>query len=485
MSLYLTNSGASLVLAGGGVPTAKGLLAASDFTYIGSFRTDHEYLAYGGLGMGWNPTGNSGAGTLLLAGINTAGQPFAIVEGSPATPTISATGTRLDLPNFTAIQVLTNPTGGVLQAAETATGLDMTLRGVTVAQLPNGQYKLFWGFSPYFTNDTTGIYGIGYSDLDGTNPKGGWRLYGKSVSSNDGPIGSKRVAFNLHTVPQAWADANTGGRAIVAGGIDYQLMGGSCGGHSAYFWAPWVDDPVTYAPSANSSLSVMTGADYTMSEYANPDGKQMEYPAGVQSAGYKPVDHNFFWTKDSFSGLNYVTTSDGRSGFVCAGAIAGLFSSYDLSGNDYQLANNASNTFFPHGVWPDNTQMFWGANGGGVHGQVAGTYRCGLFLYDPADYLAVFANTKNMYDVMAYDWKNIYLDLSYNNTVGVSDGGTDLSSRNQNCINWPNQNWNWLGTWAFHGSAYDPVTRRLYLLQEQFYSNGIASQPAVHVYQVS
>lgn len=460
------SAGSVYVAPPGGGGGGGDLLSASDFTYIGSFKLQHADLEYGGLGMGWRPNGNSGSGSLLIAG-NVSNYRNTIVEMIPATPVISATRTAADLNNATYVQTISDPTNGLITAA----GGAMYLRGVSAITLPDDSEKFVFGFSKYFNSGLTNQYGLGYCDPNGSNTKGGWRLSG---------VGTQRVASNMSVVPQAWADANTGGRAIVSGGIDYQIMGASAGGHSAFFWAPWVDDAVDYAPSANSELSVEIGADYAMGEYANPSGQQMEYPLGVQTAGWKPTDHNFFWTSDSHGGCQYVVTSDGRAGFVVPGAVAGLFSSYYLADDLWTPALNSNDTFFPHGVWAENTQMYYAAAVSPAHGQVAGQFRCGLFLYDPADYLAVMASTKNQYDVTAYDWVNAYDTLSLSGTVGVSDGGVGANAH----INWPNNNWNWKGDWRFTGSAYDPITRKLYVLQEQFYSNGVASFPAVHVWQV-
>lgn len=451
----------------GGGGSGGGLLSAADFSYIGSFKLQHADLEYGGSGMGWRPNGNGGAGSLLVAG-NVSNYRNTIVEMIPPTPVVSATRTATDLNNATHVQTIADPTGGLITAA----GGGMWLRGVTAITLPDDSEKFAWGWSKYFNSGGGNYYGLGYCDPNGANVKGGWRLAG---------LNTQRVAANLSVVPQAWADAHTGGRAIVGGGLDYQIMGASCGGHSAFFWAPWVDDDVTYAPAANAELSVETGADYPMSEYANPSGQQMDYPAGVLAAGWKPTGHNFFWTSDSHGGCQYVTTSDGRSGFVVPGSVAGMFSSYNLADQYWTPALNANPTFFPWGVWAENTEMYYAAALAYSHGQIAGQFRCGLFLYDPSDYLAVMAATKNQYDVTAYDWVNAYDTLSLGGTVGVSDGGEGAS----NHINWPNNNWNWKGDWRFMGSAYDPIARRLYVLQEQFLSNGSASFPAVHVWEIA
>lgn len=471
MSVLLGNSGASVILgsSGGGVVRrgGGGLVTSADFTYIGSFKAQHADLSYGGTGMGWRPNGNGGSGTLLLAG-NISNYRNTIVEVIPPTPVVSATRTVADLNNITHVQTISDPTGGLITAA----GGGMYLRGVTAVTLPDDSERFMWAFSKYFNSGGTSYYGIGFCNPDGSSPAGGWRLSG---------LNTQRVAQNLSTVPQTWADTNTGGRNVIGGGLDYQIMGASCGGHSAFFFAPWVDDPGDYTPAANAELTVEIGADYPMSEYANPSGQQMDYPAGVFSAGWKPSGHSFFWTSDSHGGCQYVTTSDGRSGFVVPGSVAGMFSSYNLADEYWTPALNSNDTFFPHGVWAENTHMYYAAPQGYSHGQVAGQFRCGLFLYDPADYAAVINATKNQYDVMAYDWVNVFDTLSLGGTVGVADGGEGGT----NYVGWPTNNWNWHGRWRFMGSAFDPVTRRLYVLQEQFYSTGSTSYPGVHVYQVA
>jgi hypothetical protein len=400
-----------------------------------------------------------------------------IVEFVPATPVISATRTRADLNNATYVQSYTDPTGGWL-----ATEGGNVLRGVTVAQLyPGGPYKLFVAFHHYF--DSTNHYGFGYCDLDdltGTTYKGGWRV-------ENAP--SQKASFNLSTVPWAWANANTGGRNLMSGGTDQQLMAGSVGGHSAFFWSPAVDDPVTYAPATNSTLTSVYGPDYPMSEGPNASGQQMMYPDSIVTAGWKPVSHGFMWTTDVHGGHQYVTTSDGRAGFVCPGTVGGMFSGYDLSGNPYLEADDTKSNFFPHGVWPNGTDMYWAANTGSTHGQVAGMFRCGLFFYDPDDFAAAIAGSINHYAVRAYGWKDTYADLSLNGTVGVSDGGTNLSGYNDNCVGWPNTNWNKDGTWPMFGSAYAPNKGEagkgglLYIISPSFYRDG-DDWPMIHVYQV-
>lgn len=467
------------------------LLGPDDFVYLGSFRLPEE-VTYGGMGLEYYDEGNNGAGSLFVGLQRNTDYPNTFCEVAIPSPVISPERRAADLPTAALVRGAFDHTGGVASAYLRVDPPNRKI--VTVAlgiiNVPKQGKKLFSAFAGWYTGP--GTYNLVYCDLNPdptkpvvTNPRGPWAFEG---------VSSSQYASSIWSVPESWASAYLGGRAIGVGGlVPGHVVSETGGGHSAFYWAPWVDDTARSAPPPNTNLSYLTAARFMGSESPNLEGTLMRYPARVVDWGWKPAPdaahpggYNYFWNGEAHTGMRWITGSTGKAALVGASSIGGGWSCY-IDGDSAVQQDHAA-----YGSWPwprqgpNGSRHYFTGNPVPAKGPVTKFHRPALLLFDPADHAAVAAGEKKPHDVVAYDVKNLWSDLSldgkydwYRDTDGTIKcyDGVYRDTRDH---------FNHTGGWQLTGAAYDAVRRRYYLLQYGAHAHPMGPlYPLVHVYQVA
>lgn len=480
-------------------PEGTGPLQPEDFTYLGAFRT-FEYTGYCGLGLCYYKNGDSGRGSLLMSRQMFTDFYNTWFEIEIVEPQISGAATPHSLPLADTIGTPFDHTGGVLPAYYNVDPPNRKCQSVSarVVDFGGGDYKLFSVFGHWYAEDITFPASIQYCDITGsrgtlsvTNPRGPWRFDGYYPA---------RYSRQIWEVPQAWADVHTGGRRIACGNMGFGVQTANAGsGHSAWFFDPRVDDPMSASPPTGN-ISYVVGPEYNGGEDPFPDNKLI-FPTVFETWGWKPpadsdhpLGYNFSWgSVEGNSGMQWITTSDGRSGLV---GVVATGCGWETYANNPPMAVQISHPEYSSQPWPrqgpDGTVCYstwcWSQS----KGPLAEYYRPALLLYDPDDYAWAIQNPSLRHTVKAYNavnlwtewsldgWRDFYRDSS--GTIRRWSDDTALGTTGNRST------WNASGGWIAASTAWDPDHRLLYICQMGAYylePGGTDPMPLIHVYQVA
>jgi hypothetical protein len=424
------------------------LITGADLTYLGAFKLPSALNSLGGA-LAFSSTGDNGSGSLYIASRLGVSGYINVAEISIPTPFISETCNYTELNEATLIQDNTDPSGGMAQAEDA----NMTPLGLAVVNIPNIGPKLFFSFYKYYYVSYADVHGFGYCDLTiGQNVKGMWTLAGYSHARISGYIG---------LLPEAWANAHTGGRRLISAN-NTSTQSGASQGFGAIAWAPWVDDPGTASPEHHADLSSVALADFYQSSGVTEYYQQMVIP---EQWGLKPAaPQNYWWASDNAWGLTYIQASDGRTAMIGAVAMANGYEWYQNGVNGTLLAENAGEHHPPQ---PEGTVLLSPkvAAGGTISGYHYPTRAPVFMFFDLADYAQVASGSKNKWDVRPYAMHDLRTD--------VVRGGYRWNAAHDP-----------VNQWEVAGVTFDPLTRRVYVVQLDAYRPSITNKPLIHVYQV-
>lgn len=229
----------------------ESLLLPRDLEYLGAFRMPNDLSSSsnwesGGTGMTYRPDGDpNGPDDGFPGSLFALGKDPLVSEVSIPAPVMAAVDDAEALPRGVTIQPMADVTGGL----RSAVGVDK-LGGVAYLP-PRGNQttpKLYWTIYEYYNTAGDNFLSHGMSELDLSNPqaKGAWRL----GSEGDDDFHSMKTADYIFSIPDAWADAHVGGKALVSGRHRENGAFGGGQGPALYAFAPW------QAPSLGSGAEL-------------------------------------------------------------------------------------------------------------------------------------------------------------------------------------------------------------------------------------
>jgi len=277
-------------------PAAQ-LVQPANLRYRGAFRlpdraadgTDAESWEYAGQALTYRPDGDPhGAddghpGSLFGTGHDAYNYVSEI--SIPAPSTARAVN---ELPVATTLQGFHDIRGGLFDAFTEIPRVALQY----VAAQGDEPARLHFAWGQHFQEDASvNIPSHAYCGLDLPHPnvQGAWWIDDQSLYSVNGYI---------FTIPQAWADAHTGGRTLATGRFRDGGWGGM--GPALFAYAPWLDGN---PPAAGTHLTART-----LLLYSNTRGDD---PTDVRLDNYQ---HS-----DEWEGGAWLTTPDARSAVIFAG----------------------------------------------------------------------------------------------------------------------------------------------------------------------
>lgn len=237
-------------------------LQSSDLTYQGAFRlpTDFEW---GARGMSYYPSGNSGAGSLLVTGFELLSDPAHPREscwnsawdcyaffGEVALPTPAKEANWEDLPEATLVTPLTSFDGGLASSVHReyvfVSGLEYVPQ-----QGSQTSDKLYGSINLWYAEGVAGedtFPTIWFSNLDGTNARGMFH-----VGPEETPYHGRKMGCYIFTVPTWYGDLYLGGRTLITGrsrgtpatGFEEITTHGGSQGPTLFAFNPWDSDNPT------------------------------------------------------------------------------------------------------------------------------------------------------------------------------------------------------------------------------------------------
>lgn len=439
-------------------PDPSSRIQPGDLEYVGAFRlpggdTPPLTFAYGGNAMTFNPNGNPSGGAGVLSGslfitghdrqaYGTLPDGGQIAEITIPEPAHASTPDQLPIAAF--IQDFRNPLAGHFTEMEEIPRVGMAyLDHVETGPL------LHIGWGQHMPPDPAPATHAWISaDLTHPNFQGTWFIGDYNFNSVNG---------YLFTIPQSWADMNTGGRMLATGRLK---DGGWSGmGPSLFAYRPWLTGGA--APASGTHLDVTPLLLYQDSYTSEEIVRSM--------TGYQHPDE--------WEGGEWLTASGGRSAVVFAGTKsngAKYWYGYVHPGGAHLPCVDTDVTDFVTCRLADGSpcpsEDFAGCcDGSGgdcisMRGWWSTHFDAQIIFYDPAQFAQVSAGAIESWQPQPYAMLDIDEHLYLN------PSGIDLES-----LGWGDQRRNRVGD-----VAYDAVNGYLYVLE--LYADG--AKPVVHVWQL-
>ena len=201
-------------------------LQSSDLTYQGAFRLP-SHFDWGARGMSYYPSGNSGAGSLLVTGFELLSDPAHPREscwnsawdcyaffGEVALPTPVIEANWEDLPEATLVTPLTSFDGGLASSVHReyvfVSGLEYVPQ-----QGSQTSDKLYGSINLWYAEGVAGedtFPTIWFSNLDGTDARGMFHVGPEEI-----PYHGRKMGCYIFTVPTWYGDLYLGGRTLITG----------------------------------------------------------------------------------------------------------------------------------------------------------------------------------------------------------------------------------------------------------------------------
>lgn len=323
----------------------SGLLQTTDFSYLGAFATPRNWegagqsFEYSLAGMAYNPAGDGGNGSLIIA----ANQPYSLISeitiptlSSNADPTLLNAGAYLGTHFLNPIGV-TGPTGQML---------------MTLCRNPEDGL-FYYGFNTDYEAD---VYGIGRFDAARANNAGRWRLQA---------VNTYNSIRNIFYVSPAFQSAYAAGFSM--GILRYRQSFGR--GPNCFLFKP----PVSLA--ADSEIA---SADIKTVALWDAEGGSTQY-----------ADHN---SRTNYFGVQWIDPSpSGKKGIVVCGIRHFNKPSHRFPDGYYGYEN----AVLPEECEPGGTCV-------GQRGHRCADGRYCFWLWDPAEYAAVIQGSKQPHQVTHY-----------------------------------------------------------------------------------
>jgi len=359
-----------IVLLAPSISIAARLVPHTDLTYLGAFKMPSSVesnVCYQWNGIQgfilFNPDGDSGGAADGYTG-------SLIVSAKIGCPTIGeidipapVVGDKSSLSSSSILQAITDMSNGDLQ--DVVSGNTNIGMGNAIILPSSGGNRIFGVTHKNYNTDNTSNWDevlTSFSlDFATTLDHSGWfQVTGEYV----GAVG--QYAF---TVPQAWADTNTGGKTVIVGGN--RFAGGGSHGVSLYAIDPW-------GPTENPPVD---GTDFVPTTI-------VEYTDGITSMdnyGYANQPGNLKWIEDSTGNASVIAN--------------GLYFGRWRSPNDTLTSDWTQN---PTG-WYYGTPHPEGTGGKGYNNE---PYAFAFLLYDPDDLADSLDGTIESYEVQPYGYYN-------------------------------------------------------------------------------
>ncbi len=439
-------------------PDPSSRIQPGDLEYIGAFRlpggeTPPLTFAYGANAMTFNPDGNPGGGAGTLPGslfitghdrqawgtLPDGGQ---IAEVTIPEPGMSGSPDGLPMAEF--VQDFHNALAGHFTEME-----EIPRIGMAYLDHPDTGALLHIGWGQHMPPDPApATHGWIQTTLGVPNYQGTWFIGNYDFNSVNG---------YLFTIPQAWADAHTGGRMLATG--RFRDGGWSGMGPALFAYRPWLSGGA--APASGTHLEVTPLMLYQDSYTSEEIVRCM--------AGYQHPDE--------WEGGAWLTASGGRTAVVFAGTKsngAKYWYGYlhpggpqlpcvDTNITDFVTCRQADGS-------PCPSEDFAGCcdeTGGGcisLRGWWSTHFDAEIIFYDPAQFAQVAAGTIEPWQPQPY------AALDIDEHLYLNPAGIDLES-----LGWGDQR-----RYRIGDVAYDAAHGFLYVI-ELFADN---AKPIVHVWQV-
>lgn len=295
--------------------TDTGRLGRTDLSYQGAFRLPDEF-DWGARGMSYYPSGNGGAGSLLVtafqAPMTATGEAcYGGLEGCQAyfaevgIPTPAANQNWETLPVANLLREPTGFDGGAVAAVDPDYTFVSAIEYVP-RQGDQSADKIYGGLNEWYPEGAFGDASfptVWFSNLDGSSPRGVYHV----GPSTDPLYHGRKMGEYLFRVPQWYADQYLGGRTLVTGrSRGTPLEGGdpTAGGSQGptlFAFAPWQTDN----PSGELDALPMLYYRAYYPQCAGPD-------IGV-GGRYPSCDFPGFSMCDTWNGASFVEAGSNRA----------------------------------------------------------------------------------------------------------------------------------------------------------------------------
>jgi hypothetical protein len=342
-------------------------LQPSDLVYQGAFRLPDDFN-WGARGISYYPTGNSGAGSLLVTGFEALTDGYA-EYGEVSIPTPQQEANWEDLPMAGFLRSLTPFDGGRVRALADnvfVSGIQYVPRqGTQTSDKVYGSLNAWYPEGDFGDDSFPTLW---FSALNGSNPKG---LFYVGPLSQTAPYHGRKMGEYLFTVPQWYADTYLGGRTLITGrargtpvGSDPITTAGGSQGPTLFAIQPCqIDNPVS-----NSSLGVLPVLYYQVKfpGCAGPDiganGEDVDCDYELSDQVYRMCD--------AWSGAGFVESGSKR---------AVLILGQKSSTNCYYCGDPVDDDECPYATTPSACATYYCNESRGYH---CGPYERQVIFYD-------------------------------------------------------------------------------------------------------
>ncbi|MHC4671425.1 MAG: hypothetical protein ACYTF1_01230 [Planctomycetota bacterium] len=289
----------------GGIPDQR--LQPTDFTYQGAFRLPDGFN-WGALGLSYYPTGNSGAGSLLVTGFQSLydpAHPGAACEnpawscnayfGEVAIPAPTREANWENLPEATFVTPLTSFDGGLASTVHRQYVFVSDLEYVPQRGTQTSD-KLYGSINFWYAEGAAGentFPTIWFANMDGTGAQGMFH-----IGPEETPYHGRKMGSYLFSVPSWYANQYLGGRTLVTG----RARGTPLDGFEPVTTRGGSQGPTLFAFHASDSDSAMGNLDalpvlYYRVAFPGCAGPNVGDPANCDYPDYTLCDD---WTGGAF-----------------------------------------------------------------------------------------------------------------------------------------------------------------------------------------
>ena len=289
-----------------------------------------------------------------------------------------------DLPRADVLQPVSDITGGW---KDTCTfDPDCIYRDVDgLAYLPEVD-KIVWNLRDWYNVSALDQDSLGWSDPDMKGAQGVWHIGPRENET----FHNARTCDYLFLAPKGFANRNLKGQRLIAGNHrEAGALGGSQG-PTLYALAPWLDgDPPASGQDLNATALLYYREFYTCVWEASGDIQEVPDPGVCDFPGYRAMDQ--------WSGGAWIETPNKHGILICGRKGLGDNCYGSSYGQDPTCPGDTCNP---------------------SQGYHAPPYQPQILFYDPADLLAVLAETKDPWEILPYDML-IPVDRVFNPDCGV------------------------------------------------------------------